>query len=185
MRVWCLLSSLLLSGCKPVLETGVTADSQAPDTAVEADTDTDADTDADTDTDTDTAPDPCSYVDVEGDGAESYTDVGVVCLPATFRGELETVGHDEDFAYTGDYDFVRFQVPTSDRFELELDWSPSNSDYDLYVYRANEVQLIAQPDDQLAQPERVEVSLNAGVYYYISVVGYDGTPGDWWVEVSR
>ena len=178
-RRWLPLLPLLIPGCKPVLsDPGVVADTSDGD----ADTDTDTDADTDTDVDTDTA---CTYTDGESGGAESFTDAGVVCLPATFRGDLYSVGHDDENQYTGDYDFMRFQVPTSAEFFFDLDWEAAGSDYDLYVYKANDVTLIASADDQTAQPEEVAVSLNAGVYYYIAVVGYDGSPGDWWVKLER
>ena len=84
--------------------------------------------------------------------------------------------------YDADLDFVSFSVPQSRTYSLSLTWTPTSADYDLHLIDGTGLTLAYATGYN--QPEIVTYALNANTTYYFTVAAWDGSAGNWSVQIQ-
>lgn len=121
-----------------------------------------------------------------GDGGTDVDHLGQVSPPAVLCGHAREGGNDGDADYTGDYDFVRIDVPADGTWTLALTWETAGDDYDLHVYGSDGTLLAWSEKDGDRQPESVSgVPVVAGEHVYVGVGAWTGAGGAWTVTIDQ
>ncbi len=66
----------------------------------------------------------------QGDNPHAF---GYIEVPYTICGELSTVSY-VDNQYTGDIDYLTFQLSSTGPYTVELEWDKELSDFDLFLF---------------------------------------------------
>ena len=111
-------------------------------------------------------------------------DLGEPEPPEVVCGDLVTVGYDDEDGYTGDYDFVGYEL-SAGTWELVLDGFADGADYDLYVLEEldGEYELVGW-GTTASDHEEVVLQLASGAYVHVGIVGYGGPAGTWMLQVD-
>ncbi|MFH1466492.1 MAG: hypothetical protein ABIO70_19060 [Pseudomonadota bacterium] len=118
-----------------------------------------------------------------GDTIDTAYDLGVISLPVTVHGELDSVSHDAQGNYTGDYDWLQLRVGSTTSATITLSWEAPNGDYDLFLVDSAGNVLAAAQSETTSPPENISRSLTAGTTYYIVVIGWSGAAAGWTVLI--
>ncbi len=110
-------------------------------------------------------------------------DIGRVEAPGFLAGSLSSASNDGE-SYTGDMDFIAFQVTRATTVSFELTWSEASADYDLRL-GVRDRWLETAVFDGTRQPEIVSFDLRAGETYYLAVAGWRGPGGSYQVVVEE
>jgi hypothetical protein len=110
--------------------------------------------------------------------------LGIVGPGTRICGELDRVGNDGE-GYTGDRDMVEFEVDPSTMITARLEWAGA-ADYDLHLFESDG-ELLTVVDsaatESMAGPEELDASLRRGQPYVLLVVGWEGSPGTWTLDL--
>ena len=116
-----------------------------------------------------------------GDTAADIYDIGPISPPVTVQGSIWGAGNLGGL-YDADLDFVSFSVPQSRTYSLSLTWTPTSADYDLHLIDGTGLTLAYATGYN--QPEIVTYALNANTTYYFTVAAWDGSAGNWSVQIQ-
>ena len=101
----------------------------------------------------------------DGDTSADATDLGDLALGSTYVcGDIDAATGVSTYSGS-DLDWTTFGLPDGGVVHLELTWSEAAADYDLVVARLDTAQLANATDHTGAQPETVDLVLDAGSYY--------------------
>ena len=116
-----------------------------------------------------------------GDTASDIYDIGPITPPVTVEGSVWGAGNLGGL-YDADLDFISFSVPQSRTYSLSLTWTPNSADYDLHLIDGTGVTLAYSTSYN--QPEIITYALNANTTYYFAVAAWDGSAGNWAVQIQ-
>jgi hypothetical protein len=115
------------------------------------------------------------------DAPADATDLGPLSAGTTYTvsGVASTVSNDGS-TWTGDIDFIAFQVPAAGTVNITLDWAEGAADYDLALYNVVNDQLNFLIESYYDKPEAITgQAVSDGELYFIFIAGWEGNPGDW------
>ena len=116
-----------------------------------------------------------------GDTAADIYDIGPISPPVTVEGSIWGAGNLSGL-YDADLDFISFSVPQTRTYILSLTWTPVSADYDLHLIDGTGTTLAYATGYN--QPEVITYALNANTTYYFAVAAWDGSAGNWSVQIQ-
>jgi len=117
-----------------------------------------------------------------GDDLSSAVNLGELQVPAEIEGAMHSCGNGGG-GYTADTDMVKFKVPSSRLYQMELTWSDGGaSDLDLYLLDNNNNELGRSAT--IFYPEQIGYDMNTGTNYQLFVGCWTGNPGSWTVRIQ-
>ncbi len=118
----------------------------------------------------------------QGDNPHAF---GYIEVPYTICGELSTVSY-VDNQYTGDIDYLTFQLSSTGPYTVELEWDKELSDFDLFLFIVRSNSNIAEVGSSAATdyPEKVNVELEADIEYTAVIAGYGGPASPWGLTIK-
>jgi hypothetical protein len=116
-----------------------------------------------------------------GDSASDITALGSLTPPVDITGSIWGAGNSGGL-YSADLDFISFSLPTTRTYTFSLTWTPTSADYDLHLVEGTGTTLAYSTG--YGQPEIITYSLNGNTLYYVAVAAWDGSAGNWNLNIQ-
>ena len=112
-------------------------------------------------------------------GDKTGLDIGSISGTATVCGNLYSVS-----SWTGDIDYVIFTAASSATHVVQLSWTESGADYDIWlVDMSTGLEVDSSLVSSTGGPETIRTALVGGTEYFVQIAGWSGNPGDWTLTV--